>query len=160
MQNKRTRPLHRSRVFSIFKGLVFLAVIDLGAPTCEDVFCSDASEAGYGLHVARVPEDDVRLLARYRERWRFDPEGKRPAPGPATFTPGWTPGAGGSLGGPQQAAAVWDPIPRNGALGPRLDDTHDIVYIVLHALRQLLTVSAGPLPRAVPLGAGRGRSLG
>ena len=46
--------------------MVFLGVIDLGAPTSEEVFCSDASEAGYGLHVARIPGSPWTTCAPWR----------------------------------------------------------------------------------------------
>lgn len=127
-------PLAARREVRLFKGLVFLAIADLAAPTSCEVFCSDASEAGYGLHVARVPSVQVRELAQYRERWRFVPEEKRPfVSAEPTYTPGWEATRTEVLGAPlgPELTAVWEPIPRGGKLGPRIDDTHQLINMCL-----------------------------
>ncbi len=74
----------------VFKGLVFLAVVDLAAPLSDTVYCSDSSATGYALHLARVHPSELRPLAEVRERWRFLPVERRPvAISAPTFTPGW-----------------------------------------------------------------------
>ncbi|CAK0868029.1 unnamed protein product, partial [Prorocentrum cordatum] len=100
---------------SVFRGLIFQAVVDLAAPVSDIVLCSDSSEAGYALHRRRCDPEAVRRLARLRERWRFTPDEKRPeALEDDTYTPGWLPGAGGVLGegDPSCGIATWAPPPR------------------------------------------------
>jgi len=101
------------REIRIFKGLVLFAAVDLGAPTSQEVFCPNASEAGLGLRVVRIPEDGVRALARCRERWRFVPEEKRPVLDSGTCTPGCSPSAAPWAG---RAAGLIPGRPRCGIL--------------------------------------------
>ena len=55
----------------IFSGLIFLAEVDLAAPTLNQLYCVDSSLDGFCVMVSGTTEDETRDLFKWRERWRF-----------------------------------------------------------------------------------------
>lgn len=55
----------------VIQGVLPMCVQALGKPILPRVYCSDASDFGYAVHVPESRPSDALLAARFRERWRF-----------------------------------------------------------------------------------------
>ena len=55
----------------VARGVLPLCGLRLDRPICPRVYCSDASDKGYALHVTTASPEEAWEAARFRERWRF-----------------------------------------------------------------------------------------
>ena len=67
------RPLSQEVLaeLSVARGILPLCGLRLDRPICKRVYCSDASDKGYALHVTMATMEEAWEAARFRERWRF-----------------------------------------------------------------------------------------
>ena len=63
------------REMFLLRGLFFIAAVrPMGLDPAPFVFCGDASEKGYALHVCKAPKEESRREMLYKEKWRFQLE--------------------------------------------------------------------------------------